>query len=212
MSKTTDYSSLISDIYQSRRIILEILHKKRGFDISDYAGCSINELNTMQTNKQLDMIFEHPETKQRLYIKYHLAKNIKENHLYELIDDLYDLEQVLDDNDDLILISKHKVSQSLKSILEQIYIKDHKFINIYNINDYLFNILEHKLVPNHIVLSEKEKDEIVKKYYITDLSQFPEISRFDPVAQAIGLRPGQLCRIIRPSPTAIETNYYRLCY
>ena len=96
--------------------------------------------------------------------------------------------------------------------MEQIYIKDHKFINIYNINDYLFNILEHKLVPNHIVLSEKEKDEIVKKYYITDLSQFPEISRFDPVAQAIGLRPGQLCRIIRPSPTAIETNYYRLCY
>ena len=134
MSKTTDYSSLISNIYQSRRIILEILHKKRGFDISDYAGCSINELNTMHANKQLDMIFEHPETKQRLYIKYHLAKNIKENHLYELIDDLYDLEQVLDDNDDLILISKHKVSQSLKSILEQIYIKDHKFINIYNIN------------------------------------------------------------------------------
>ena len=212
MSQTTDYSSLISKIYQSRRIILEILQKTRGFDTSDYAGSSMNEINTMYENKQLDMIFEHPETKQRLYIKYHLAKNIKENHLYDLIDDLYDLEQILDDTDDLILISKHKISQSLKSILKQIYIKDQKFINIYNVDDYLFNILEHKLVPIHTVLTEKEKDEIIKKYYITDLSQFPEISRFDPVAQAIGLRPGQLCKIVRPSPTAIETNYYRLCY
>ena len=212
MSQTTDYSSLISKIYQSRRIILEILQKTRGFDTSDYAGSSMNEINTMYENKQLDMIFEHPETKQRLYIKYHLAKNIKENHLYDLIDDLYDLEQILDDTDDLILISKHKISQSLKSILKQIYIKDQKFINIYNVDDYLFNILEHKLVPIHTVLTEKEKDEIIKKYYITDLSQFPEISRFDPVAQAIGLRPGQLCKIVRPSPIAIETNYYRLCY
>ena len=99
-----------------------------------------------------------------MYIKYHLAKNIKENHLYDLIDDLYDLEQILDDTDDLILISKHKISQSLKSILKQIYIKDQKFINIYNVDDYLFNILEHKLVPIHTVLTEKEKDEIIKKY------------------------------------------------
>ena len=39
----------------------------------------------------------------------------------------------------------------------------------------------------------------------------PEIGRFDPVAQAIGLRPGELCEIIRSSPTAITTKYYRFC-
>ena len=43
------------------------------------------------------------------------------------------------------------------------------------------------------------------------MSQFPEISRFDPVAQALGMRPTQLCEIKRPSPTAIVTNYYRYC-
>ena len=40
---------------------------------------------------------------------------------------------------------------------------------------------------------------------------FPDISRFDPVARVIGLRPGQVCHIIRPSKTAIEANYYRVC-
>ena len=49
------------------------------------------------------------------------------------------------------------------------------------------------------------------KYNITDKVQFPDISRFDPVARVIGLRPGQVCNITRASKTAIETNYYRVC-
>jgi DNA-directed RNA polymerase subunit H (RpoH/RPB5) len=51
----------------------------------------------------------------------------------------------------------------------------------------------------------------MKKYNITDKIQFPDISRFDPVARVIGLRPGQVCHIIRPSKTAIQANYYRIC-
>ena len=42
-------------------------------------------------------------------------------------------------------------------------------------------------------------------------SEFPELSRFDPVAQAIGIRPGQVCKITRASKTAIEAPYYRIC-
>ena len=44
-----------------------------------------------------------------------------------------------------------------------------------------------------------------------DNSQWPEISRFDPVAQAIGLRPKQVCKIIRSSETSITNEYYRIC-
>jgi DNA-directed RNA polymerase subunit H (RpoH/RPB5) len=58
---------------------------------------------------------------------------------------------------------------------------------------------------------ESEVQQIMTKYNITDKKQFPDISRFDPVARVIGLRPGQVCHIIRPSKTAIETNYYRIC-
>ena len=49
------------------------------------------------------------------------------------------------------------------------------------------------------------------KYNIIDLIHFPDISRFDPVARAIGLRPGQVCHIVRPSKTAITADYYRIC-
>ena len=51
-----------------------------------------------------------------------------------------------------------------------------------------------------------------KKYNVIDDSKFPEISRFDPVSTLIGLRPDNLCKIIRPSKTSITSEFYRLCY
>jgi len=74
-----------------------------------------------------------------------------------------------------------------------------------------FNILKHELVPPHRVLTTAEKNAIKQRYNIMEEMQFPEISRFDPVAQAIGLRPGEVCEILRPSKTAISAPYYRLC-
>jgi len=44
-----------------------------------------------------------------------------------------------------------------------------------------------------------------------DISLFPEISRFDAVALSIGMRPGEICRISRPSKTSVISYYYRLC-
>ena len=67
------------------------------------------------------------------------------------------------------------------------------------------------MVPDHEVLLDKKKEEIKQKFNILYDNQFPEISRFDPVAEAIGLRPNQLCKIIRNSPTSIKSEYYRLC-
>jgi DNA-directed RNA polymerase subunit H (RpoH/RPB5) len=51
----------------------------------------------------------------------------------------------------------------------------------------------------------------MEKYNIKNKSLFPYISRFDPVARVIGLRPGQVCHIVRPSKTSIKANYYRVC-
>ena len=42
-------------------------------------------------------------------------------------------------------------------------------------------------------------------------ADLPDISRFDPVSLAIGMRPGQVCEIIRPSKTSIKGTYYRVC-
>jgi DNA-directed RNA polymerase subunit H (RpoH/RPB5) len=67
------------------------------------------------------------------------------------------------------------------------------------------------LVPHCTILEEKEVEELKKKFNIQKLSQLPEISRFDPQALAICLRPGQVCHFQRESATAMLYEYYRVC-
>ena len=208
---STSYSPIISKVYKSRIILLEIL-KTRGFDIDDWSGFSVTEIQTLYNNKQLDMLLENPTTGKKIFIKYHLATRLGPVHVYDYVDDLFDIEDILKTKDDLIIVSKDKVNTTIRDLVEQSFIKDNRFVNIYNLNDYLFNILNHDMVPPHLILEDKEKNEVKKRYNVTTDSEFPEISRFDPVAKAIGLRPGELCEITRSSPTAVQTKYYRLCY
>ena len=70
-------------------------------------------------------------------------------------------------------------------------------------------ILENYLVPRHRILSEKEKEELLKKYNISPL-QLPKILTTDPIVQILGAKEGDIIEIIRKSPTAGETKYYRV--
>jgi DNA-directed RNA polymerase I, II, and III subunit RPABC1 len=209
-------SILIPTIYTSRKTILDLM-KTQGYNIDDYANFSINEVNSMKINNQLDMLLEKkdedPVTKRKnkIYIRFYLGKTIRPANLQEMIDDLFNLEEVLQKEDTLFIIIKDEINETLTNELKHIWEKDGIFVVIESIKRLQFNILEHALVPKHRILNENEIQEIMKKYNITDKTLFPDISRFDPVARVIGMRPGQVCHILRPSKTAIEANYYRVC-
>jgi len=72
-----------------------------------------------------------------------------------------------------------------------------------------FNIFKHILVPVHETLTEKEREEMLKKYHVT-VHQLPRIAASDPAVIAIGGRPGDVIRIVRDSPTAGKHVFYRL--
>lgn len=209
-------SAIISTVYTSRNIILDLMGKQ-GYNIEDYGNFSVNEVNSMKQNNQLDMLLEKKEEnpvtkrKNKIYIRYYLGKTIRPSNLQEMIDDLFNLEEILKKDDTLFIIIKDEINETLTNELKHIWESDGIFIVIENIKRLQFNILDHELVPEHTILPESEVVNIMKKYNITDKIQFPDISRFDPVARAIGLRPGQLCHIVRPSKTAIEADYYRIC-
>ena len=210
-------SVLISSIYNSRKIVLELM-AKQGYNINDYANFSVSEVNSMKQNNQLDMLLETndenvtPETpKRKIYIRYYLGVRPAPKNIQEMIDDLFVLTETLQKTDTLFIIIKDEPNETLINELKHIWESEGIFIVIESIKRLQFNILEHALVPPHTILKETEVDDIMKRYNITDKGQFPDISRFDPVARVIGLRPGQVCKIIRPSKTSIEANYYRVC-
>ena len=72
-----------------------------------------------------------------------------------------------------------------------------------------FNVLEHELVPDHILLTEEETQELLKKYGITR-GQLPKIKSSDVVVKQIGAKPGDVLKIIRKSLTAGKAVAYRL--
>lgn len=207
---------LISDIYKSRKTILELM-EKQNYNVKDYTNFSINEVNTMKQNNQLDMLLEKNDEdvvtkrKSKIYIRYYLGKMIRPANLQEMIDDLFHLEEILKKEDTLFIIAKDEINETLTNELKHIWETDGIFIVIESIKRLQFNILKHILVPEHRLISNDEITTVMTKYNITNKIQFPDISRFDPVARAIGLRPGDVCHIIRPSKTAIEANYYRVC-
>ncbi|MEM2214096.1 MAG: DNA-directed RNA polymerase subunit H [Candidatus Nezhaarchaeales archaeon] len=71
-----------------------------------------------------------------------------------------------------------------------------------------FTILDHELVPKHILLTKEEKKQLLEQLKIRP-EQLPWIRASDPVAKLIGAKPGDIVKIVRKSPTAGEAIAYR---
>ena len=203
-------SGQIIETYNSRKTILDLLEAQK-YDVSQYKDFGINEVNTLFQTKQMDMLIRKTSEDKKIYVKYHLAKSLRPVNLYEYIEDLFTLEEVLTKKDDLIVIMKDEPNDTIRKTLTNIWEQDGVFVIVINIKRLQYNIMNHQLVPPHIVLSSEEAEEVKRKYNILDNSQMPDISRFSPVSQVIGIRPGDICRIYRPSKTAIKAEFYRVC-
>ncbi|MDM7275312.1 MAG: DNA-directed RNA polymerase subunit H [Thermoprotei archaeon] len=70
-------------------------------------------------------------------------------------------------------------------------------------------ILEHRLVPEHRVLSLEEAIQILRRLGVKPW-QLPQISINDPVVRLLGAKPGDIIEIRRKSPTGGVAIAYRL--
>jgi DNA-directed RNA polymerase subunit H (RpoH/RPB5) len=204
-------SNRILSIYKSRNTIIEQL-RILDYNVSEYENFSINEIDTMCKHDQLDMLLTRESDKHKIYVKYLLnTKQIQQTTLNQLIEDLYDIETVLEKKDTLMIVSNEEPNETIMSKVKYLFDNDQIFIVIHYIKRLQFNILNHVLVPKSRILTSDESNEIKTKYNLQTLDKLPEISRFDPQALAMCLRPNQVIEINRKSDTALEYKYYRIC-
>ncbi len=78
-----------------------------------------------------------------------------------------------------------------------------------NILEKKFDILKHKYVPKHEILSKEEAEEIFKMFNAKP-ENFPFILSSDPIVKRLNAKPGDLIKITRISPVAKEAIYYRI--
>lgn len=71
-----------------------------------------------------------------------------------------------------------------------------------------FDIHKHILVPKHVKVSDKEKQELLEKYQVS-MYDLPLIKKNDSAIKDIDTKPGDIIKIIRKSATAGEAVFYR---
>lgn len=200
-------------LYKGRVNLLEMMEHQE-YNVNEYAGFKTNELHAMIKNAQLDMLVENK--RQKVYIKFFeicekKPKLLNKQVIDEMLEDLYVLEEILSPNDTLMIISHSEPNDTIKNHIKHIWEEKHQHVVIINIKRLQYNILNHSYVPPHFVMNDMETEKLRSQYHIKNDNQLPELSRFDPVAQIICLKPGNICKIVRPSKNAISANYYRIC-
>lgn len=218
----------ILSIYNSRKTLIDVfitINDDMYFEypnFKDYDSFNINEVEAMAKNDQLDMLLLS-NANPNIYIKYMLTKStIRLQAIDDLVETLFEIEGTLKKSDTLIIVVNDEPNESMITRLRHIHDERGIYIIVHNINRLQQNILKHQLVPTHKVVSTikypddngvevSELDVLMTKYKLKSLTQLPEISRFDPIALLIMLRPGQVCEINRKSATSVSTMYYRVC-
>jgi DNA-directed RNA polymerase subunit H len=69
-------------------------------------------------------------------------------------------------------------------------------------------VTNHIYQPKHEILSKEEAEQVMKKFNVRT-NQLPYIMSNDKGLEDLDVRPGDILRITRKSPTAGESVYYR---
>lgn len=80
---------------------------------------------------------------------------------------------------------------------------------VFKTSQLMINIVDHVLIPKHIVLSKEETDKVLEAYRAKKRDMML-IKTTDAVARYYNMQPGEIVKIIRPSVMTVEAPAYRL--
>lgn len=145
---------------------------------------------------------KNPDSIIRLYFEYLDGMKISANDIGLFFSNMKEAKA----DSGIIIISGQLTSQAKQKISDINYELQ---IECFNICELMVNITEHEYVPKHILLNDEEKNTLLKRYKIKE-SQLPKILVTDPVARYLGLRKGNVVKIIRDSETSGKYITYRI--
>ena len=204
-------------ILRSRKTLLDILEAK-GYDISRYTKFGPFEIETMMSQdkeKTLRMDFERvleegtsAPTKCRVEYAIPKVKNRLPKYLSTLLDD----ETLEPETTEIIIITLESIGDTFTGAALKLWNAQNLRISFFDARTLVSNPLNHVLVPKHEQVPQSLHEEFLKKFHLKTKMNLPMI-RFheDIIARILGLVPGDIVKITRPSPQSGEYESYRVC-
>lgn len=212
-----DYETL-HILFRSRQTLLKLL-ADRGYNTKPYekfgpieiaamaaAGANSFRMDLQRTDAS------SPITNCRVVYSINRVKN----RLASFVDEQIDAES--DDAVDpvtteLIIVLLEPVVESFHAAALNAYVNKKKLrISFFQAHTIVNNPMEHISQPKFERMPSSQQAEFLRKNMIKSLANLPLI-RFheDMVARIMGLLPGDIVKITRPSPSAGEYTSYRVC-
>ena len=200
--------------YRIRKVVFKMLGN-RGYNIaSEDANLSREEF----TRQFLDVPSAEGDSRERMTIQVQQVDDVNDQIFVFFPDDpklgVDPIRSYIDRMKENgatrgIIVVKNNVTPLAKAAIEEL--RPDYNIEIFNRLELLVDITEHELVPEHVVLTDAEKQQLLDRYTLKE-TQLPRLQKGDPVARYFGLDRGQVVKIIRPSETAGRYVTYRIVW
>ncbi len=204
-------------LYRSRVTLLKML-KEEGYDTAKYERFGPWEIEAMVNGGQhsLAMEFKRPGEEGQItncIVLYSLGK-LKQK-IKTFVDQLLAEDRVprVDPkNTEVIVIVLEDVADVFHAEALRMWLAEKLKIRFFKAHNLIFDPREHIHVPKHEKLPEEQHADFLKTNYIRSKANLPIIKfHEDMIARVMGLVPGDIVKITRPSPASGTYEIYRVC-
>jgi DNA-directed RNA polymerase subunit H (RpoH/RPB5) len=213
-----DYG-LIDITYRSRITLLNML-EKNGYDIAPYSRFGPEDITEMigpgngeSLRMDLKRIEGEGPSKCVVIYRFQRQKQKIPTLLNELLgEDVPEFERVNPKTTEVIVILYEPVVDTFHTAALNQWKKNKLQIRFFEARKIVVDPSSFAIVPKHERLTPEETKALRKEYYLQSDANHNWI-RFheDPQARWLGLVPGDVVKITRPSPSSGEYVIYRVC-
>jgi len=82
-------------------------------------------------------------------------------------------------------------------------------IEVFYNYEFMINLIDHDIVPEHKLLSKEEENDFIKLYN-NEISNLPKILLYDPISRYYNSKIGDIFRIKRPNISSGYSIFYRV--
>lgn len=216
-------AELLDLIVRTRPVVLEIL-ANRGYDVAAVADTAPEELLKLAATNAALLNFKVPKaateasntepTEAFANVVYWVegATRLKVEGAVGKLWDEENPDAFKPDRDEVLVVLAEPYHEVFDVQALKLWGRAKARIAFFNIKNLVSNPARHIMVPPHRKLSEAEAEAVLAKYHIRSKSELPRlIYHVDMQARVLGLVPGDIVEIRRPSPTSGEYISYRVC-